>query len=62
MPVREKEGFWSYDVGPTGKLLMLGRGDRMSPLIRFEDKKSPAYGTVFQIAFRKHGDKFIISR
>lgn len=63
MPVRTgNKGYWNHDVGPTGKLMLLGRGDRMSPMIRFENKQSAAYATVFQILFRKQGNKYIIAR
>ncbi len=60
--IHPKEGFWAFDVGPTGRILRLSFGDRGGPIIHYSDPKAPGYFTVFPIYFRVKDGKYIVTR
>ena len=62
-PLRVKDAFWYYNVAPGGRLARLSAGDYGGAVIRFKiGDPSSDYARVFPIAFRKQGDRYIVSR
>jgi hypothetical protein len=56
------KGFWKYTVGSTGKLIMLTQGSRGSPILRFQMKDGTPFSLIFPLAFRKEGERFVVTR
>jgi hypothetical protein len=55
-------GFWTYNVGSTGKLIALTQGERSSPIFRYQLKGDTPFSLIFPVVFRKEGDKYIVTR
>ncbi len=55
-------GYWRYAVGSTGKVLQLASGKRLSPILRLEMKDGTEFSLIYPVAFRKEGDRFIVTR
>lgn len=59
-PVRQK-GYWTMEVGTTGRLMRLVGGDNSRAILRCEDREFPGQATVWPITFRKQGSRFIVA-
>jgi hypothetical protein len=55
-------GFWTYNVGSTGKLIALTQDERSSPIFRYQLKGDTPFALIFPVVFRKEGDKYIVTR
>jgi hypothetical protein len=63
-PITLPEGrYWTLEIGPTGTLLGLVRGDRAGAILRFSEKgDDAALSTVFPVFFRRERGRYIITR
>jgi hypothetical protein len=62
-PVEPSPGkTWKYTVGSTGKLIALTRGDRGSPIFRYQMKNGTPFSLIFPVVFRKQGNQYVVTR
>jgi hypothetical protein len=60
-PIVRPGKHWTYNVGPSGKLIALTTGSRASSILRFTSATS-SLDLIFPVTFRKEGSRFIVTR